>query len=268
MTSRKKAKGKARKAANAQKQAEKDEAAAKPKPKEEAEGDVMALEVQMQRLMISTQKCPHGYTPLRLRDGSGSDCLDFAVEFMTKAQNNIHQRNPFLEAALETWEKYLHVWKDPAKMKSAVSYFLSSGTQHYLNGKKKEAGFNAALAYTLEQHIAVALHETQYAINYAKLYELSDEHTLVSFFRNRISCNCLDKKHKAVKSTPKMGICSNAQCSLPGRKIERNKMLHCTGCRLVYYCSPACRAQQWPTHKAFCNKQAAERAKFDSKQKS
>mmetsp|Transcript_22609 Transcript_22609/g.29047 ORF Transcript_22609/g.29047 Transcript_22609/m.29047 type:complete len:120 (+) Transcript_22609:3-362(+) len=92
---------------------------------------------------------------------------------------------------------------------------------------------------------------------------IADDHTLVSFYRKRISCTCLAKKYKEVKSIKKMGYCNNDKCPLPGRKVERSKMLYCTRCRYAYYCSRDCQEAAWSEHREECKERAEEIAKFE-----
>mmetsp|Transcript_9211 Transcript_9211/g.18519 ORF Transcript_9211/g.18519 Transcript_9211/m.18519 type:complete len:114 (+) Transcript_9211:288-629(+) len=98
-----------------------------------------------------------------------------------------------------------------------------------------------------------------------KLLEInsSDDHTLVSFYRKRITCSCLNEKYKEVKSIKKMGYCNNEKCPLPGGKVERSKMLYCTRCSVEYYCSRDCQETHWSDHREVCKKKAEENAKFE-----
>ena len=85
-----------------------------------------------------------------------------------------------------------------------------------------------------------------------ELYFDPDEHTLISFFKKRISCSCLDGMYKQVKSMKKLGICYNFYCTLPYCRAERNLMKSCSGCRSVNYCSRACQKMDWLRHKGYC----------------
>ena len=94
------------------------------------------------------------------------------------------------------------------------------------------------------------------SINWSKVMELkgTEEHTIVSFVRKRISCRCLDEKYNQVKSIKKLGICMNAQCS-QGKTVERRKMFNCTRCRRENYCSRVCQRAAWPEHKKVCGRE-------------
>jgi hypothetical protein len=95
----------------------------------------------------------------------------------------------------------------------------------------------------------------------------SDLHTLVSFFRKRIPCKCLDEKYEEVKFITKIGICCNEFCTLPDRKVERSKILYCAQCDQVGYCSRACQKADWKEHKEICKAVADLKADFESKKR-
>jgi hypothetical protein len=135
-------------------------------------------------------------------------------------------QNAFEDARVATWNQYAQIWNDATKMKLALSCKLMTGTGCILTGESDAARSNAAIASYFEQWVKIKFHKTQPTMNWGKVIELfhSDEHTLVSFFRHRVHCKCLDKKHKEVKYITKMGICWNLTCSLPDNKADRSKM--------------------------------------------
>ena len=93
-------------------------------------------------------------------------------------------------------------------------------------------------------------------MNAAKTYELlfTDHRGIVTFFRNRIKCNCLDEEYEKVKDLPKTGVCANVDCKLPNRRAEKSQLLTCGTCRQVNYCSRKCQKIGWQSHKRTCGK--------------
>mmetsp|Transcript_14554 Transcript_14554/g.21927 ORF Transcript_14554/g.21927 Transcript_14554/m.21927 type:complete len:204 (+) Transcript_14554:73-684(+) len=153
-----------------------------------------------------------------------------------------------------TQEKYDTVWNDRANLNWTVSFFLANGTQHLLDENDSCARDCAFISYAFEQRAAVFVNQSR-TINWPKLLELyiADHHTLVSFFRKRINCSCLDELYKKVKSIPKIGLCYNPYCK-HGRVVTRSKTKCCSQCRGVIFCSRRCQAAHWPRHMKFCSK--------------
>ena len=198
--------------------------------------------------------CDHG-RPVDAR------VLDFVRAFESPF-NRVAERTGNFPTSLDNAatiisRKYNDVWHDSARINAVVSSLVSEATEEVLRGGGS-AGWYAAFVYFFEHHIAVGMNNTEEAIaslNTQKPFELhladNSDRVLISFLRKRIPCKCLDEKYKEVKTRPKMGICSNLECPLPGRKAERSKMFDCTGCHLAY-CSSGCQKADWPKHKFNC----------------
>jgi hypothetical protein len=155
-----------------------------------------------------------------------------------------------------TKEKYDTVWNNSANLNWTVSFFLANGTQHLLDGNDSCARDCAFISYAFEQRASQFVAQSR-TINWPKLIELyiADHHTLVSFFRKRTNCSCLDELYKKVKSIPKIGLCYNPNCK-HGRVVTRSKTKCCSQCRRANYCSRRCQAAHWPRHRKGCSKKA------------
>lgn len=266
MPSRKKAKGRARRAAKeAKAKKEEDSHTVAAAADQRQEG---SLEAQMQRLQINaiTEKkcCLHGIAPV-----SPSDvkiCNDFIHEFIAVLTSIEDLSDSFTAATAVTKEEYTDVYS--FKLESVVSILLSDGTQCILVGNNKLARLYAVLACHFEEWIAVKVRQTKPIYNWTRIYEFNsaDDHTLVRFFTKRISCACLDEKYKEVKSVKKMGFCYNPNCDQPNQMVERSKMFYCTRCCDVNYCSVDCQKADWKGHRGDCNEIVEMKAAFDSKQ--
>ncbi len=178
----------------------------------------------------------------------------------------------YLTAAKDdTMDEFADIWHDIAKLKMAISYCLSKGTQDLLDGKllsHSDARKNATCVRYFQQHIAVELKQTQALFNWPKICDTryADEHTLVKFFRKRIPCSCLNEKYEEVKHITKKGICNNEECSTQSRWVDRSRTKYCSRCRCVAYCSRECQEAHWSEHKTDCDVYAATVAKFEAKQ--
>lgn len=223
----------------------------------------------------SVTNCDHGLVPSHYHWKSKEEFVN--------TSNNMKQCQVFLQAFVEEFDevggdflvayhatkgKYANLWKDFAKMSFVVSFLLGCGTSKVLEGNTKSACKYAALGSYFEHYVEVDLLNTRAFPNWCKIRELysADMHTLVSFFRKRIPCSCLDKKYKEVKYIPKIGLCCNPGCSLPSGKTERSLKMCCSRCRAANYCSRKCQVAIWPCHKGECTFYADLKAKFESKQ--
>ncbi len=277
MPSRKKAKGKARKAAKeakAKQEAEESQEAVEVEASaDQRQVEEGSLEAQLQRLGInaatSSKSCKH-VSPLFSSDGA-KGCLklvnEFIAVFILRARDNMNMVDALIAANEATEEEFAAIYS--SKMDTVISILLSSGTNHILDGDNKHARFNAIVVCFFEEWTAVKMRESKALVNWAKIVELdrADDHTLVQYFRKRIPCACLDKKYEEVKSVKKIGYCYNSSCSQPGNLVERSKMFCCTRCGLANYCSVECQKVDWKSHKEFCNINVKMKAAFDSKQR-
>jgi len=71
----------------------------------------------------------------------------------------------------------------------------------------------------------------------------------LKFFRKRITCKCLKKLHlEARKELPKAGQCMNCEVVK-----DRLSLSVCSRCMVEHYCSKECQVADWPVHKPLCD---------------
>eukprot|EP00985_Skeletonema_marinoi_P003983 scaffold1742_cov150-Skeletonema_marinoi.AAC.2 len=213
------------------------------------------------------QGCCHGCVPtledVRVALGFG----ETFVMALDSVKEQVDIWKLFAVAREATRVKYPEVWADPAKLKMLVSFHLYMATQSVLEGEMIVAKTYAAMAFHLEECLAISFDKTRATLTGAKLLELhrGDDNTLVQYLRKNIPCQCLDAKYEQVKSITKIGFCCNDQCSLPNRRVERRSMVYCTRCRDANYCSRECQEAAWPFHKKQCHAIFDMKAKLDSR---
>jgi hypothetical protein len=80
-----------------------------------------------------------------------------------------------------------------------------------------------------------------------------DKKRIVTFFHKRNGCSCLKEIYIQQKAQPKMSICYHCQ-----KHFERKKIMLCTQCKFVQYCSTECQRANWPNHREWCKQRHAE----------
>ena len=259
--------------------------AAKAKAREEAEdrandnltannGPAQSLAAQVRQLQMNEEKCRHGFDNSAISAVTNNFLFAFTrafdLSFLKVHRSSAHRtlEGCIIHAQKATMDEFADVWNDFNMSDTAMSFFLAFGTQQYLDGD--DAQIFATYARYLEQYIAVALKQSQAIIDWPKIQDIyqADDHTLVSFFRHRIPCSCLDEKYQEMKHITKMGYCYNCcvtpQCSIPGRRVERRKTKYCSRCRSATYCSRGCQEANWSRHKPICDKYAEVIAEFEA----
>jgi hypothetical protein len=256
---RKRNQGKARRAAKA-----------KAKAKEEAERRESNNQVITDGpLQIGeSEKCSHGLS----YDSSNDFCFQslraFNSSFDVVRSGDRSLSDCLLHAENATMDQFADFWSDSTKMERAILILLYTGTAALIKGEDDVARDAATFVRFFEQYIAVELKQSQAIIDWPKICDVyqADLHTLVSYFRHRIPCSCLDEKYEEVKHITKLGVCYNSQCSIPDKRVERSKTKYCSRCRSATYCSRECQVAAWSRHKPYCDKFAEIIAEFQAEQ--
>jgi hypothetical protein len=207
------------------------------------------------RKRSNSRICPHTEGSLQASPGFYEQVRKFIHAFTDEYNAAGGVLNHKIRAAYHATKWYDKVWKSSKAMQFLSGIFMDVGVDCLLEGDNKAASQYASIVYCLEQYVTCNLRKDRPTMNWPKINELyfdPDEHTLISFFKKRISCACLDGKYKQVKSIPKLGICYNVNCPLPDRKVVRSFTKCCSRCRRVNYCSRDCQVDNWQWHKMYC----------------
>ena len=248
-SSRKRSKGKERKA--------KREAKEEAKKEESDRADANAF---WRSFCISNMGCNRGHAIIIRDDDPISNfmdqfCLNFGKKEMTSTQN-----------LRELFKSHTHVWNNDTYRKSAILILVIIGTNMLVNVKEEiwvREGYNtwliciAQAILVLEQYNGTG--DIDSAMNKRGVVSKgrdfvpggsSERRDVLKFFRKRTPCKkCVKKMHlEARKTTPKMGICNNCE-----EVKERVALSVCGRCKIAHYCSRECQIAAWPEHERRCD---------------
>ena len=245
MPSRKRNKGKERKAKKAELEAEKIEkerAAVRSVWVNYARGEVKVRQIT---------QCNHGID-LVIPDEDNHPVTNFIDGMVLYDANNsnLHMR----QYLRDTFVTHQEVWDNERYREMAVNILISIGANSMLSSDLGTCFFLTYAVLVLENYdgegiisiinsrvVATKVRDLGYA-------DTSVRRDVLKFYRKRTTCSCLKKMHlDARKALPKVGICMNCQ-----QVKERALLMVCSRCRIAQYCSRECQVASWPKHKCDC----------------
>jgi len=133
--------------------------------------------------------------------------------------------------------------------------FASLATEYILRGNDKDVIMAQGLAITIvniEQAEVGASYTFNRMVSISRDLDEGGQRTVTRFINKRINCDCLKQKYEQSKKLSKLGLCQHCW-----KQVERNKLFACNGCKdgihnLTQYCSTRCQTQHWPKHKKSC----------------
>ena len=156
------------------------------------------------------------------------------------------------------FETHRLIWNNESYRRLALNILIRIGTNMLLQEVECEISWPVGIAhciFILELYYSTgSIHSVLNSqMVLAKRTELSVTSSIrrdaLKFYRKRTSCKCLKKMHlEARKTLPKVGLCW--QCE---QEKERVALSVCSRCMITQYCSRECQVAHWQNHEAFCN---------------
>lgn len=210
--------------------------------------------LSLQRNENNENKCNHG------RPNLPNVCQRLLQEYecsLLKAFSNKATPMMAFGEAFPEEERYSNsVYR--AHADNLKSCFLSVGTDYVLRGQAHDIDMAASFAITvvmLEMREESPIGGPQLKDYLSATKQARDldgggggggERAVTKFFAKRISCSCLKEKCKQSNSLQKLG-----ECSYCHQQMDCSKLLLCSRCKLCQYCSKMCQTATGPITKAF-----------------
>lgn len=154
----------------------------------------------------------------------------------------------FERVAKALYRGFEALWNDPNQRGEANDLFIRLGTNAVLllgPSQSELEGFSviAGISTVLEMYNG-SFYSTLLSVA-PKMRDLNeDSRDLIKYFAKRTKCHCLDEMLQQVKERPKVGRCIEKR---------RSSLFLCSECSVPQYCSSRCQKLDWNAHKGNCH---------------
>ena len=207
----------------------------------------------------------------------GLDCSQLTLESdVSKFSLSFFNRKTFsvAEHFMDHFDEFIGVWNNDKQRQLAIDVMLRQGTNLIIGASGENYSFDFQLAkecaiavLLLEEHDGKGMDLTLTCCtleNAVKVANLCSYREVLSFYKKRISCECLKEKYKQVKKKQptKLGCCWNCR-----KHVDRSTLMACSSCKVTLYCSRKCQKEHWSAfggHKEECSQMVEDQkmAKF------
>ena len=155
----------------------------------------------------------------------------------------------------ESFQARREVWDNENYRQMVINIFIAIGTNFMLNTEITPSSLAKAIV-ALDNYDGIGDFGSV-IYNRAAARKMRDINggdssawrDMLKFFRKRTNCSCLKGMHlEARKTLPKLGMCY--QCH---DVKERALLMVCSRCRFSQYCSRECQIANWSRHKCDCD---------------
>jgi len=198
--------------------------------------------------------CEHGCGAMISNDHPVSTFMDQFIVNLDKGNENFALL--VSETLKDSFKSHIQIWNDESYRRLAIGMLVRIGTNTLLYEAGSKLPICLAHCIVILEHYDGSGSITP-AVNFngsiSKRRDLQPDisstcRDVLKFYRKRVSCKCLKKMHlEARKNKPKMGLCWHC-----GEEMERVHLYVCSQCTARQYCSRECQAANWSKHKIDC----------------
>ena len=200
--------------------------------------------------------------------GSGSNQCDHGQEivvsddhpvssFMDQYIINLQiKKLTVIENLRKIFKSHTNIWNNGSYRKLAIDILKRIGTNLLLRDRIGGAVCTAKFIVVLENYndtddldSVIDKRAVRSKSRDLRASGISSRRDCLKFYRKRVSCECLKKLHlEARKTMPKTGICGHCK-----QERERAGLSVCSRCMVMHYCSRECQVAGWTNHEKDCD---------------
>ena len=201
-------------------------------------------------------QCNHG-VDLVIPDDVNHPVTSFMdALFMYDANDSNILSIPMEKYLRETFATHREVWDNERYREMAVNIFIAIGTNLLLSNERGDSFLAQAIVISCLENYDGSSDSTSLLYNRVVGRKMNDlfgstyaKRDALKFFRKRTSCSCLKDMHLETRKTlPKTGVCNHCE-----EEKDRALLMVCSRCRIAQYCSRECQVANWSRHKVYCD---------------
>ncbi|KAL9179348.1 hypothetical protein ACHAXT_008638 [Thalassiosira profunda] len=195
------------------------------------------------------EECQHGFT-YQQTEGISEPIMAFTRLISPALEPDcVNFYQTALTGTIDAFRLLPDLWQDDFQRETMKKLLIEYSVNGLLRREHthEAPGGMALIIYMLEQYQpATGCVKDIYTISNHDIFR-GDERSVVKFYARRINCDCLLERYQKAKSVRQTGVCSNCD-----KRVERKRLMYCPVCEQHQYCSKACHKADWSRHRDLC----------------
>jgi len=239
-----------------------------PSSRKKAKGKARRAKAKQGNLILHDNNvCRHGCEPMSKDD----ICYQFVQQFeleMREVHNSECNRPRLLDLhndiikRLKETGKYSEIWDSKEYQKKLLQLFVCLGTNTLLGQRHRSKRVGEGHSTHRVALIAITALHSEHNFNTDAVMISKASRSILrdllegllydasKYFFKRSSCLCLYEIFLQAKTLPRIGLCQTCYSNEKDRKL----LFLCGGCWYKTYCSVECQKADWARHQSWCSK--------------